>query len=67
MAEKWIQKAANDPGFKEGSLTRIAKKSGQSPMEYARAHYHDSGKIGQKARFAVNAQKGRRKYYGEKD
>ena len=61
MAIKWMQKATKKMERKgtEGSLTRIAKKHGESAMAFARAHYHDSGKMGQKARFAVNAQKGR--------
>lgn len=54
--DHWIQGAVKEPG----SLTRIASRAGQSPMGFARAHYHDSGKVGQKARFAVNAQKRRR-------
>jgi hypothetical protein len=58
----WIQKAV-DPKEK-GSLTRIAKKAGESPMEFARDHYHAKGKVGEKARFAVNANK-KRKPYGK--
>jgi hypothetical protein len=54
---QWIQKEVNSSGFKEGSLTRIARRSGMSAMDYARKHYHDKGKIGAKSRFAVNAQK----------
>lgn len=59
MAEKWLQGARAKMKAKgtEGSLTRIAKKHGESPMGYAREHYHSKGKIGAKARFAVNAQK----------
>lgn len=50
---KWMQGAVKHPG----SLTRMAHRAGESPMTYAREHYHSSGKVGQKARFAVNAQK----------
>jgi hypothetical protein len=63
VQDKWIQKTTSKPDFQEGSLTRIAKQHGQSAMEFARGHYHAKGKIGEKARFAVNAQK-RRKNYG---
>lgn len=52
-ADKWMQGAVKRPG----SLTKIAQEHGESAMGFAREHYHDSGKIGQKARFAVNAQK----------
>lgn len=62
----WIQRTVNKKDFQEGSLTRLADKAGESPMSFAHEHYHDSGKIGQKARFAVNANKGKgRRYYGE--
>ena len=58
---KWMQKATR--GMKqrgtEGSLTRIAQAHGESPMEFAREHYHSPGKVGEKARFAVNANKGK--------
>ena len=59
--EKWMQKAATKMEKKgtEGSLTRMAKSAGMSPMAFAHAHYHSSGKVGQKARFAVNANKGK--------
>lgn len=59
MADKWMQSVNED--IKErgtkGSLTRLAKKAGMSPMAFARKHYHDKGKVGQKSRFAVNANK----------
>ena len=58
---KWIQKATakmSEKGTK-GSLTRIAKKHGESPMAFAKSHVHASGKVGAKARFAVNVNKGR--------
>lgn len=58
---KWIQAATDKMKEKGtgGSLTRMAKKSGESPMKFARQHEHASGKVGQKARFAVNANKGK--------
>lgn len=56
---KWMQNARARMKKKgtEGSLTRIAKSHGESAMEFAHEHYHDSGAVGKKARFAVNAQK----------
>jgi hypothetical protein len=51
--EKWQQGAVKRPG----ALTRKARRAGQSPMAFARAHYHDKGLTGQQARYAVNAQK----------
>jgi hypothetical protein len=59
VAIKWMQNAVKHPG----ALTEKAKRAGQTPMEFARAHYHAKGKTGQQARFAVNAQK--RKHYGK--
>lgn len=57
--EKWMQKATDKMKKKgtEGSETKAAHAAGESPMEFAHQHYHDKGKTGQKARFAVNAQK----------
>lgn len=49
----WQKGAVKRPG----ALTRKATAAGQSPMGYARAHYHDKGLTGQEARYAVNAQK----------
>lgn len=59
----WMERA-----FKKhpGALTATAKKAGETPMEFARDHYHAKGVTGQRARAAVNAQGGRRKLYGEK-
>jgi hypothetical protein len=57
--KKWIQTVTQAPGFKEGALTAQAHAAGESPMEFAREHYHDSGTTGARARFAVNAQKRR--------
>lgn len=56
---KWMQAATRKMEAKgtKGSLTRAAHRSGESPMTFAREHYHSKGKLGQKARFAVNAQK----------
>jgi len=57
--EKWEQKAAKAMERKhtKGSLTRIAHAHGESPMQFAHEHYHSPGKVGEKSRFAVNAQK----------
>jgi hypothetical protein len=55
--KNWIRGAVKRPG----ALTAKAKKAGQSPMAFARAHYHSSGTTGAQARFAVNAQKRRGK------
>jgi hypothetical protein len=54
--QKWAQKAVARMKRKgtQGSLTRMATAAGQSPMGYARAHYNSPGKVGAKARFAVN-------------
>lgn len=54
---KWIQGVTSSPTFKKGALTAQAHRVGQTPMAFAHAHYHDSGKTGARARFAVNAQK----------
>lgn len=62
MAEKWMQDAVKRPG----ALTQKANKAGETPMQFAREHYHSKGLTGEQARYAVNAQKGRkRKRYGE--
>jgi hypothetical protein len=57
--DRWMQSARNKMKKKgtEGSETRLAHAAGESPMEFARQHYHDSGAVGKKARFAVNANK----------
>jgi hypothetical protein len=47
--KKWIQGAIKHPG----ALTKKAKKAGESPMEYAHEHMHDSGKTGKQARLAM--------------
>jgi hypothetical protein len=60
--EKWMQGVVKRPGAE----TAKAHAAGQSPMEFARKHEHSKGLTGEQARFAVNAQKDRkRKYYGE--
>lgn len=45
----FIQKAIKHPG----ALTKSAHAAGESPMEFAEEHKHDSGKTGQRARFAL--------------
>lgn len=61
MAEKWMQGARERMEKKGtvGSLTRIAHAHGESPMTFAREHYHSSGVVGEKSRFAVNANRGK--------
>lgn len=56
---KWLQSSRQRMKKKGtvGSETRLAEKAGMSPLEWAHAHYHDKGNKGEKARFAVNAQK----------
>lgn len=49
--DKWMQRAVSRPG----ALTRKANRAGESPMEYARKHKHDSGRTGRQARFALIA------------
>lgn len=46
---KWIQ----GMHMKEGALTAQAKRAGQSPMEFARAHQHSPGVTGRRARAAI--------------
>ena len=45
----FIQGAIKHPG----ALTRSAKAVGESPMEFAEEHQHDSGTTGRRARFAI--------------
>ena len=56
---RWAQKAEKRMERKgtKGSMTRMAKKEGMSPMAFAKAHYNSPGKVGAKARFAVNINK----------
>ncbi len=53
--EKWIQKAV--PPSHEGLFTKQAKSRGKSVAELAQEKEHASGKIGQRARFALNMRK----------
>jgi len=50
--KKWIAGAIKH----KGALTTQAKKAGESPMTFARAHKHDSGKTGARARLALTLQ-----------
>jgi len=58
---KWMQKATKRMKAKgtEGSLTRIAKEHGESAMQFAHQHLHDTAhpKWEKKSQFAVNANK----------
>ena len=54
---KFIQNAIKH----KGALRRAAHKAGESTMEYAEAHEHDSGKTGARARLAITLSKLRRK------
>ena len=61
MAKKLnIKKAIKRPG----ALTRKAKASGMTPMQFARAHKGDKGLTGQQARFALTLNKLRKKKKG---
>jgi hypothetical protein len=60
VQDKWMQHAVKRPG----ALTAKAHRAQQSPMEFARTHYHAKGQTGEQARFAVNAQKRSRRSYG---
>jgi hypothetical protein len=51
------RKSSFRPVKRPGALTRKAKRAGESVREFAREHYHDSGKTGEQARFAVIARK----------
>jgi len=53
MAKNFIAKAIKHPG----ALTRKAKAAGETPMEYARQHQHDSGTAGKQARLALTLRK----------
>jgi hypothetical protein len=59
----WMEKAfANS----HGQLKSKAKSAGEGTMTFARDKYHAKGKTGQQARAAVNAQKSKKKLYGQK-
>ena len=47
--KKWIQGAVKHPG----ALTKAAKRAHVSNSKYEEEHKHDSGKAGQRARFAI--------------
>lgn len=49
----FIQAAVKHPGLE----TAKAKKAGMGVQAYAQAHKSDSGKAGQRARFAINMKK----------
>lgn len=49
MAKKWIQGAIKHPG----AMTAQAKSEGVSNSTFEQEHKHDSGKAGQRARFAL--------------
>lgn len=48
MKKNWIKDALSKPG----SMTKAAKREGVSNSTYVKEHEHDSGKSGQRARFA---------------
>jgi len=50
---RWIQGAVKHPG----AFTASAKRAGKSVGELAREKAHAPGKIGQRARFALNMRK----------
>lgn len=66
MANRWIQHATEKMKKKgtTGSFRAIAKRHGRSTSEEAHADAHKSGKIGQKARFALAMESARRKRGG---
>lgn len=47
--KKWIQ----DIHLKKGAMTEAAKHEHVSNSKYEQEHKHDSGKSGQRARFAI--------------
>ena len=57
MAKKWIAGAIRH----KGALTASAKKAGESPMEFAQQHKHDSGTTGRRARLAITLSHMRKK------
>jgi hypothetical protein len=61
VQDKWLAGSVKRPG----ALTAKANKAHETPMEFARNNYHATGLTGQQARFAVNAQKRKRKPYGQ--
>ena len=59
-SDNWMERAFKPSHA--GRLTAKAKMASETPMEFARDHYHAKGKTGQQARAAVNAQGGRKPY-----
>lgn len=57
MAKHWIAGAIKHPG----ALTKKANAAGESPMEYARQHEHDSGTTGRQSRLAITLSHMRKK------
>ena len=57
MAKKFIARAIKHPG----ALTKAAHAAGETPMQFAEKHKHDSGKTGQRARLALTLRRMRRK------
>lgn len=58
MAKKhFIARAIKHPG----ALTRKARAAGESPMQFAEQHKHDSGQTGRQARFAITLRSMRKK------
>lgn len=57
MAKKFIAKAIKH----KGALTRKANAAGESPMEFAQQHKHDSGTTGRQARLAITLSRMRKK------
>lgn len=49
MSKNFIQGAIKHPG----ALTKKADAAGESPMQFASEHKHDSGQTGRQARFAL--------------
>lgn len=49
MAKNFIAGAIKHPG----AMTKAAKREGVSNSKYEQEHKHDSGKAGQRARFAL--------------
>lgn len=49
MGKNWIAGAVKHPG----ALTKQARKAGESPMQFARAHRHDKGTTGRRSRLAL--------------
>ena len=54
---RWIQGVVNSSHFKKGALTAQAHSAGETPMQFAHQHAHDTGKTGARSRFALNVNK----------